>query len=98
MPSALRRSTRSSTLPALAPVSTICASRSIQPRTSVSAPRIPPWFRSQLSEGAAGTERERVEAARRGAGGPADTVMTRLFGTDGVRGRAGEYPLDHETV
>jgi phosphoglucosamine mutase len=22
----------------------------------------------------------------------------RLFGTDGVRGRAGEYPLDHETV
>ena len=24
--------------------------------------------------------------------------MTRLFGTDGVRGKAGEYPLDHETV
>src|SRR5215831_15934482 len=24
--------------------------------------------------------------------------MARLFGTDGVRGRAGEYPLDHETV
>ena len=24
--------------------------------------------------------------------------MSRLFGTDGVRGRAGEYPLDHETV
>jgi phosphoglucosamine mutase len=24
--------------------------------------------------------------------------MHRLFGTDGVRGRAGEYPLDHETV
>ena len=24
--------------------------------------------------------------------------MTRLFGTDGVRGRAGEPPLDHETV
>ena len=22
----------------------------------------------------------------------------RLFGTDGVRGRAGEHPLDHETV
>ncbi len=22
----------------------------------------------------------------------------KLFGTDGVRGRAGEYPLDHETV
>src|SRR6185503_2337861 len=22
----------------------------------------------------------------------------RLFGTDGVRGKAGEYPLDHETV
>jgi phosphomannomutase len=21
-----------------------------------------------------------------------------LFGTDGVRGKAGEYPLDHETV
>jgi phosphoglucosamine mutase len=25
-------------------------------------------------------------------------VSHRLFGTDGVRGRAGEYPLDHETV
>jgi phosphoglucosamine mutase len=24
--------------------------------------------------------------------------MHRLFGTDGVRGRAGDYPLDHETV
>ena len=24
--------------------------------------------------------------------------MPRLFGTDGVRGRAGEHPLDHETV
>jgi phosphoglucosamine mutase len=24
--------------------------------------------------------------------------MSRLFGTDGVRGRAGDYPLDHETV
>ena len=24
--------------------------------------------------------------------------MSLLFGTDGVRGRAGEYPLDHETV
>ena len=24
--------------------------------------------------------------------------MPRLFGTDGVRGKAGEYPLDHETV
>src|ERR1051326_1788224 len=24
--------------------------------------------------------------------------MHRLFGTDGVRGTAGEYPLDHETV
>lgn len=24
--------------------------------------------------------------------------MSRLFGTDGVRGKAGEYPLDHETV
>ena len=24
--------------------------------------------------------------------------MSPLFGTDGVRGRAGEYPLDHETV
>src|SRR6266487_1059564 len=24
--------------------------------------------------------------------------MTRLFGTDGVRGKAGDYPLDHETV
>ena len=24
--------------------------------------------------------------------------MSSLFGTDGVRGRAGEYPLDHETV
>ena len=24
--------------------------------------------------------------------------MPHLFGTDGVRGRAGEYPLDHETV
>jgi len=24
--------------------------------------------------------------------------MHRLFGTDGVRGRAGEYPLDHRTV
>jgi len=24
--------------------------------------------------------------------------MARLFGTDGVRGKAGEYPLDHETV
>ena len=24
--------------------------------------------------------------------------MAKLFGTDGVRGRAGEYPLDHETV
>jgi phosphoglucosamine mutase len=24
--------------------------------------------------------------------------QTRLFGTDGVRGTAGEYPLDHETV
>jgi phosphoglucosamine mutase len=24
--------------------------------------------------------------------------MNRLFGTDGVRGTAGEYPLDHETV
>ena len=24
--------------------------------------------------------------------------MSRLFGTDGVRGRAGEHPLDHETV
>ncbi|MGH9410921.1 MAG: phosphoglucosamine mutase [Vicinamibacterales bacterium] len=24
--------------------------------------------------------------------------MSRLFGTDGVRGRAGEYPLDHDTV
>jgi phosphoglucosamine mutase len=22
----------------------------------------------------------------------------RLFGTDGVRGKAGEHPLDHETV
>jgi phosphoglucosamine mutase len=25
-------------------------------------------------------------------------MSTRLFGTDGVRGTAGEYPLDHETV
>ena len=25
-------------------------------------------------------------------------MSTRLFGTDGVRGRAGEYPLDHATV
>jgi len=25
-------------------------------------------------------------------------MSNRLFGTDGVRGRAGEYPLDHETV
>jgi phosphoglucosamine mutase len=25
-------------------------------------------------------------------------MSDRLFGTDGVRGRAGEYPLDHETV
>jgi phosphoglucosamine mutase len=25
-------------------------------------------------------------------------VTPRLFGTDGVRGRAGEYPLDHDTV
>ena len=24
--------------------------------------------------------------------------MPHLFGTDGVRGRAGEYPLDHATV
>src|ERR1043166_6079478 len=24
--------------------------------------------------------------------------MAKLFGTDGVRGRAGDYPLDHETV
>src|SRR5881227_2520804 len=24
--------------------------------------------------------------------------MGKLFGTDGVRGKAGEYPLDHETV
>jgi len=24
--------------------------------------------------------------------------MSRLFGTDGVRGKAGDYPLDHETV
>src|SRR5438477_6892345 len=24
--------------------------------------------------------------------------MQRLFGTDGVRGKAGEYPLDHDTV
>jgi phosphoglucosamine mutase len=24
--------------------------------------------------------------------------MSRLFGTDGVRGKAGEYPLEHETV
>ena len=24
--------------------------------------------------------------------------MSKLFGTDGVRGRAGDYPLDHETV
>jgi phosphoglucosamine mutase len=24
--------------------------------------------------------------------------VSRLFGTDGVRGKAGEYPLDHETV
>ncbi len=24
--------------------------------------------------------------------------MQRLFGTDGVRGKAGDYPLDHETV
>src|SRR6201986_2959032 len=24
--------------------------------------------------------------------------MQRLFGTDGVRGKAGEHPLDHETV
>src|SRR5215831_13660003 len=24
--------------------------------------------------------------------------MHRLFGTDGVRGKAGEFPLDHETV
>ena len=24
--------------------------------------------------------------------------MSRLFGTDGVRGKAGEHPLDHETV
>src|SRR3954470_17964880 len=25
-------------------------------------------------------------------------MSQRLFGTDGVRGRAGDYPLDHETV
>src|SRR6478735_5809933 len=25
-------------------------------------------------------------------------AQSRLFGTDGVRGKAGEYPLDHETV
>src|SRR5918996_6247153 len=25
-------------------------------------------------------------------------MAQRLFGTDGVRGTAGEYPLDHETV
>src|SRR5215211_834068 len=24
--------------------------------------------------------------------------MKRLFGTDGIRGKAGDYPLDHETV
>jgi len=24
--------------------------------------------------------------------------MSRIFGTDGVRGKAGDYPLDHETV
>src|SRR5260370_14952810 len=24
--------------------------------------------------------------------------MARLFGTDGIRGKAGVYPLDHETV
>ena len=26
------------------------------------------------------------------------THMPHLFGTDGVRGKAGDYPLDHETV
>ncbi len=25
-------------------------------------------------------------------------MSDRLFGTDGVRGKAGDYPLDHETV
>ena len=25
-------------------------------------------------------------------------MISRLFGTDGVRGKAGDYPLDHETV
>src|SRR5919197_6453490 len=25
-------------------------------------------------------------------------MSNRLFGTDGARGKAGEYPLDHETV
>src|SRR4029079_3010080 len=25
-------------------------------------------------------------------------MPTKLFGTDGVRGKAGDYPLDHETV
>src|SRR5262249_6230095 len=29
---------------------------------------------------------------------PSTFFMPRLFGTDGVRGKAGEYPLDHETV
>src|SRR5690242_11151684 len=27
-----------------------------------------------------------------------DSRLTRLFGTDGVRGTAGAFPLDHETV
>ena len=29
---------------------------------------------------------------------PPRTVIRKLFGTDGIRGVAGEYPLDHATV
>ena len=29
---------------------------------------------------------------------PSSKRMSRLFGTDGFRGKAGEHPLDHETV
>src|ERR1043165_5844387 len=46
------------------------------------------------------SRRNRYRSASRGRGNVtrSATPIPRLFGTDGVRGVAGEYPLDHPTV
>src|SRR5207253_9312538 len=50
------------------------------------------------SSGSGRDLRGRVGGSGRGFRNGQVMSQTRLFGNDGVRGTAGEYPLDHETV